>query len=84
MPMSCTRLTHRPGPDVWTDDSGHTHVDEDLSVSALVLADGTVVWPTPGDDVVALSRTGVKLGFVALPGQPISGQHRRTPDLRQN
>ena len=65
-------LNPSTGQDVWTYDSGHTHVDDDLSVSALVLADGTVVWPTPGDELLGLSRTGVKLWSVALPGQPTS------------
>ena len=60
------------GQDVWTYDSGHTHVDDDLSVSALVLADGTVVWPTPGDELLGLSQTGVKLWSAKLPGQPTS------------
>jgi outer membrane protein assembly factor BamB len=60
------------GQDVWTYDSGHTHVDDDLSVSALVLAGGTVVWPTPGNELLGLSHTGVKLWSVKLPGQPTS------------
>jgi outer membrane protein assembly factor BamB len=65
-------LNPSTGQDMWTYDSGHTHVDDDLSVSALVLADGTVVWPTPGHELLALSHTGVKLWSVALPGQPTS------------
>ena len=65
-------LNPSTGQDLWTYDSGHAHADDDLSVSSLVLADGTVVWPTPGNELLGLSRTGVKLWSVALAGQPTS------------
>ena len=60
------------GADRWIYDCGHTDPDSDLSVSSLVLADGTVLWPTPGHELLALSRTGTKLWSQPLPGQPTS------------
>jgi outer membrane protein assembly factor BamB len=46
----------------------------------LVLPDGTVLWPTPGHELLALSPTGIKLWSQPLPGQPTSpasvGGHR--------
>jgi hypothetical protein len=44
----------------------------DLSISPLVLPDRTVVWPTPGAELVALSPTGTPLWSQPLPGQPTS------------
>lgn len=41
------------GTDRWTYDSGDTG-EGDLSISPLVLPDRTVLWPTPGADLVAL------------------------------
>ena len=60
------------GADRWTYDCGHTDPGSDLSVSSLVLADGTVLWPTPGHELLALSPTGTKLWSQPLPGQPTS------------
>ncbi|HZA12534.1 PQQ-binding-like beta-propeller repeat protein [Mycobacterium sp.] len=60
------------GTDLWTHDSGQSHSGDDLSASALVLEDGTVVWPTPGNKLFGLSHTGVKLWSQTLPGQPTS------------
>jgi outer membrane protein assembly factor BamB len=65
-------LNPSTGNDLWTYDSGHTRIGDDLSVSALVLQDGTVVWPTPGNELLALSRAGIKLWSLTLPGQPTS------------
>jgi outer membrane protein assembly factor BamB len=65
-------LNPSTGADRWIYDSGHTHQGDDLSVSALVLKDGTVVWPTPGNELLALSGAGVKLWSRTLPGQPTS------------
>jgi outer membrane protein assembly factor BamB len=65
-------LNPSTGTDVWTYDSRHTHNGDDLSVSVLILQDGTVVWPTPGNELLALSPSGVKLWSRTLPGQPTS------------
>lgn len=65
-------LNPATGADLWTYDSGHTHHGDDLSVSALVLPDGTVVWPTPGNELVALSHSGVRLWTYPLRAQPTS------------
>lgn len=59
------------GTDRWTYDSGHTD-GGDLSISPLVLPDRTVLWPTPGAELVALSPTGTPLWSQPLPGQPTS------------
>jgi outer membrane protein assembly factor BamB len=59
------------GADLWTYDCGHRSND-DLSVSPLVLPDGTVLWPTPGREVLALSPAGRRLWTQPLPGQPTS------------
>lgn len=59
------------GADRWTYDSGHTE-GGDLSISPLVLPDRTVLWPTPGAELVALSPTGTPLWSQPLPGQPTS------------
>jgi outer membrane protein assembly factor BamB len=60
------------GADRWTYDCGHSDPDSDLSVSSLVLANGAVLWPTPGHELLALSPTGTKLWSQPLPGQPTS------------
>jgi PQQ-like domain len=65
-------LNPSTGADLWTYDSGHTDVGGDLSVSPLVLPDGTVLWPTPGRELLALSPTGNRLWSYALAGQPTS------------
>lgn len=59
------------GADRWIYDSGATG-GGDLSVSPLVLPDGTILFPTPGDEVVALSRSGAELWSVRLNGTPTS------------
>lgn len=65
-------LNPSTGADLWTYDCGHTHIGDDLSVSPLVLPDGTVLWPTPGRELLALSPTGRLLWSTTLPGQPTS------------
>ena len=61
------------GVDRWTYDSRRRDpVDADLSISPLVLPDGTVLWGTPANDVVALSPTGIVLWTQPLPGRPTS------------
>jgi outer membrane protein assembly factor BamB len=60
------------GTDLWTYDFKHTRAGDDLSVSGLILRDGTMIWPTPGNELVAVSRTGAKLWAQTLPGQPTS------------
>jgi outer membrane protein assembly factor BamB len=65
-------LNPSTGADLWTYDSGHTDVGGDLSVSPLVLPDGTVLWPTPGRELLALSPAGNRLWSYALAGQPTS------------
>ncbi|MEO6090180.1 MAG: PQQ-binding-like beta-propeller repeat protein [Umezawaea sp.] len=59
------------GADRWTYDSGATG-GGDLSVSPLVLPDGTILFPTPGNEVVALSPSGAQLWSVRLNGTPTS------------
>jgi outer membrane protein assembly factor BamB len=59
------------GADRWVHDSGQRG-SGDLSVSPLVLPDGTVLFPTPGDELVALSPTGQVLWSERLPGIPTS------------
>ncbi len=59
------------GADRWTYSVDHRG-GGDLSTSPLVLPDATVVWGTPGNDLVALSPTGATLWTVALPGTPTS------------
>jgi outer membrane protein assembly factor BamB len=65
-------LNPSTGADRWTYDSGQTHSDDDLSVSSLVLPDGTLLWPTPGRELLALSPTGKLLWSQPMPGQPTS------------
>lgn len=59
------------GADRWTYDSGATG-GGDLSVSPLVLPDGIILFPTPGNEVVALSPSGAELWSVRLKGTPTS------------
>lgn len=59
------------GADRWTLDSGH-HGGGDLSVSPLVLPDGTILWSTPGAELLALAPSGSVLWRQALPGRPSS------------
>jgi outer membrane protein assembly factor BamB len=65
-------LNPSTGADLWTFDSGQTHSGDDLSVSPLVLPDGSVLWPTPGPELLALSPTGKKLWSLPMSGQPTS------------
>jgi outer membrane protein assembly factor BamB len=61
------------GADRWTYDSGQRDpADADLSISALALPDGTVLWGTPTRELVALSPAGVVLWTQPLPGRPTS------------
>ncbi len=64
-------LNPATGVDKWTYDSGHTG-GGDLSVSPLILPDGTIIWPTPGPQLLALSPTGALLWPLILPGNPTS------------
>lgn len=59
------------GADRWTLDSGHPG-GSDLSVSSLLLPDGTILWPTPGPELLAVSPSGQLLWRQALPGRPTS------------
>lgn len=60
------------GADRWTFDAGRGGGD-DLSTSALVLPDGTVLWGPPGQRVlVALSPGGALLWTQPFPGEPTS------------
>jgi len=61
------------GADRWTVDAGTNATGADLSTSALVLPDGTVVWgPPESPRLLGISPTGVRLWSVALPGRPRS------------
>ena len=61
------------GADRWTFDAHRPDPDDaDLSTSALVLPDGTVLWGTPAHDLVALSPAGVLLWTQPLPGRATS------------
>ncbi len=59
------------GADRWTFDGGGGY-GSDLSTSAAVLADGTVLWPGPHNTIFALGRTGKLLWREVLIGQPTS------------
>jgi outer membrane protein assembly factor BamB len=59
------------GKDRWTYDA-HATTNTDLSVSPLILPDGTILYPTPGDELVALSASGQQLWAQSLPGRPTS------------
>jgi outer membrane protein assembly factor BamB len=60
------------GADQWTYDSGTTGEGDDLSISPLVLPSGTILWPTPGDQLLALSPAGTLSWSLSLPGHPTS------------
>ena len=59
------------GKDRWTYNA-HATTRTDLSVSPLVLPDGTVLYPTPAARLVALSAGGRLLWTQPLPGRPTS------------
>ena len=59
------------GKDRWTYDA-HATTKTDLSVSPLVLPDGTVLYPTPAAKLVALSAGGHLLWTQPLPDRPTS------------
>jgi outer membrane protein assembly factor BamB len=59
------------GADRWVFDSGHPG-GGDLSVSPLVLPDRTILFPTPGRELVALAPGGRVLWSEQLPGTPTS------------
>jgi outer membrane protein assembly factor BamB len=65
-------LNPSTGADLWTYDSGATGGGDDLSVSPLVLPDGTIVWPTPGNRLLALSPSGALLWSLSMPAHPTS------------
>lgn len=61
------------GADKWTfDGHGSTDNGEDLSTSALVLADGTIVWPGPGGTLDGLDPEGRMLWQAHLSGTVLS------------
>lgn len=64
-------LSPSSGQDLWTFDSGVSG-GGDLSVSPLVLPDGTILWPTAGRQLIALSARGEMLWSLAMPGHPTS------------
>ena len=59
------------GKDRWTSDA-HATARTDLSVSPLVLPDGTNLYPTPAVKLVALSAGGHLVWTQPLPGRPTS------------
>ncbi|MDP9117823.1 MAG: PQQ-binding-like beta-propeller repeat protein [Actinomycetota bacterium] len=59
------------GRDRWTFD-GHEAYGSDLSTSAAVLTDGTILWPGPHDTLYALTRMGALLWRQQLSGQVLS------------
>lgn len=59
------------GADRWIYDS-HFSGGGDLSISPLILPDGTVLYSTPGSKLAALSPQGHLLWTQNLPGQPTS------------
>jgi len=70
------------GVDKWTYDSGHTG-GGDLSVSPLILPDGTIVWPTPGPQPLAFSPRHVAV-VTGSTGQPdIARKCRRQKTRRR-
>src|SRR5271170_5445156 len=64
-------LNPTTGADRWTYDSGQAG-GGDLSVSPLILPDGTVLWPTQGREIVALSSMGQVRWSPRTPGHPTS------------
>ena len=64
-------LNSQTGADVWTFD-GHGSYGSDLSTSPAVLADGSILWPGPGNTLYALSKTGAKLWTIHCAGQVLS------------
>jgi outer membrane protein assembly factor BamB len=59
------------GKDRWTYDA-HARTDTDLSVSPLLLPDGTILYPTPAARLDALSPSGHLLWTQSLPAKPTS------------
>ena len=59
------------GKDLWTFNA-HATISTDLSVSPLVLPDGTILYPTPAARLDALSPSGHLLWSQALPATPTS------------
>jgi outer membrane protein assembly factor BamB len=64
-------LNPTTGSDRWSYDSGQAG-GGDLSVSPLILPDGTVLWPTPGREVVAVSSMGQVMWSQKTAGHPTS------------
>jgi outer membrane protein assembly factor BamB len=60
------------GKDRWTYDAHAGDSGADLSVSPLVLPDGVILFPTPGDSLIALSPAGRALWHQQLSGRPTS------------
>ncbi|MEO7557259.1 MAG: PQQ-binding-like beta-propeller repeat protein [Acidimicrobiales bacterium] len=67
------------GADRWTYDGGGSYGD-DLSTSALVVADGTILWPGPHSMLFAVSASGAALwqeqfdGLVLSPAPGVNGR----------
>ena len=59
------------GADRWTFDGGSSY-GVDLSTTPAVLPGGTILWPAPGDRLIALSPTGKKLWSEKLAGFVLS------------
>jgi outer membrane protein assembly factor BamB len=56
----------------WKFDGGGALGGDDLSTTAAVLPDGTIVWPGPRDTVFGLSARGQRQWAVRVPGVPLS------------
>lgn len=68
------------GRDLWTFD-GHGPIGGDLSTTAAVLPDKTIVWPGSHDTVFGLSPQGRLLWTVKLAGVPLSPAVQSSTDL---
>lgn len=64
-------LDPRTGKDVWTYDGGGSY-GSDLSTSPAVVAGGVILWPGPGDRLVALDPAGHRLWSEQFDGQVLS------------
>jgi outer membrane protein assembly factor BamB len=64
-------LDPKTGADRWTFD-GHGKIGSELSTTAAVLPDGTVLWPGPQHTVFGLSPAGKPLWSLKLAGTPLS------------
>lgn len=64
-------LDPRTGSERWTFNSGRGY-GSDLSTSPAVLADGTILWPGPGNTLFALDRFGKRQWSEAFSAQVLS------------